>query len=102
MQLEEKRRHIEEEKRRMREQWTEERAKLGQQAFWLAVGKETEEDLERMEREKEEALVSVHINLIQVFCYSLSNSQTTKRFRFEFLAETRSISRFSGTNDSLY
>ena len=57
MQLEEKRRHIEEEKRKMMEQWNEERTKLGQQAFWLAVGKETKEDLERIEREKEAALV---------------------------------------------
>ena len=51
----------------MKEQWTEERAKLGQQAFWLAVGKETKEDLERMEREKEAALVSADLNLIQIF-----------------------------------
>ena len=58
MQLEEKRRHIEEEKRKMKEQWTEERAKLGQQAFWLAVGRETKEELERTQMENEAALVS--------------------------------------------
>eukprot|EP00794_Sanderia_malayensis_P011804 gene11804-13027_t len=38
MQLEERRRHIEEEKKRMVEQWNEERARVGQQAFWFAVG----------------------------------------------------------------
>ncbi len=38
MQLEERRRHIEEEKKRMIEQWNEERIRVGQQAFWFAVG----------------------------------------------------------------
>ena len=66
MQLEEKRRHIEEEKRRRKEQWTEERAKIGQQAFWLAVGKDTKEDIERMEKEKEAAMVSIKL----VFAFS--------------------------------
>ncbi|XP_065063681.1 uncharacterized protein LOC135690133 [Rhopilema esculentum] len=56
MQLEEKRRHIEEEKRKMMHQWNEERTKLGQQAFWLAVGKESNLEQERREQEKQAAL----------------------------------------------
>ena len=57
MQLEEKRRHIEEEKRKMMHQWNEERTKLGQQAFWLAVGKESNLERERREQENQAALV---------------------------------------------
>lgn len=63
MQLEEKRRHIEEEKRKMMEQWSEERAKLGQQAFWLAVGKDSKEDLEKIEMEREATEVNSDFNL---------------------------------------
>ena len=57
MQLEEKRRHIEEEKKKMIEQWNEERLKLGQQAFWFAVGKESKEDREKRELERQAAEV---------------------------------------------
>ena len=40
MQLDEKRRHIEAEKRRNQEQLDEERRRLGQTAFWYVLGKE--------------------------------------------------------------
>ena len=39
MQLEEKRRHIEAEKRRTREHWEEQRRRVGQTAFWYMIGK---------------------------------------------------------------
>lgn len=68
MQLEEKRRHIEEEKKKMMEQWNEERLKLGQQAFWLTVGKESKEDREKKELEREAAEVREHfINFYRNF-----------------------------------
>ena len=56
MQLEEKRRHIEEEKSKMIEKWNADRQKMGQTAFWFVVGgKELEElESERVAREKEE------------------------------------------------
>lgn len=41
------------------EQWSEERVKLGQQAFWLAVGKDSKEDSESIEKEGEGAEVRI-------------------------------------------
>ncbi|XP_048590716.1 uncharacterized protein LOC5518363 isoform X2 [Nematostella vectensis] len=45
MQFEEKRRHIETEKRRNQEQWEEERRKLGQTAFWYMIGRTKGEEV---------------------------------------------------------
>ncbi|EDO27938.1 predicted protein, partial [Nematostella vectensis] len=45
MQFEEKRRHIETEKRRNQEQWEEDRRKLGQTAFWYMIGRTKGEEV---------------------------------------------------------